>query len=513
MNERTRQFLNWRRRCYLAATLNTALLAACGGGGGSGDSPALPPAGAGPGNEPPPASPPLPIAKTWQGVELIDSAAAGSSLSPLVALNAQGNALAVWLHSSSNDRRISGYRGIVGKPWSEPFLLDLESNNGTVLQSPSADIDDAGFALSLWVKRKADETGDLVGQRRHPTENSALLFTLQLDPVPNFPFDPDVAYNPRGEAVVVWREENRTSSRLEIRAIQVLTPDLNIAVREVIADIAAEPGNLLSAPKISIVSDGSVLATWVQRVAGENVVMARARVAGQWVTPSQVLGVYSNSSETELPEPSIAMGVGGKAIVVWAENIGGGTRKRIMARRANQFGTNDWAPAERIQTDETGNASNPKVTLDALGNATVVWEQQRRLSSGVVRTDVFANRFDGNTWLVEQQVLNLRDANAFAPQVGSDERGAAIAVWRQVDGLSLPKQRINIFASRLEPTNPAKWSAPEQLNTPEHGNASNPQLAMNARGEAVAVWKQTMGNLERILSNAFNNKSASNQEP
>lgn len=502
MNERTRQLPNLRRRSYLAATLNTALLAACGGGGGSGESSALPPEGAGPGNEPPP------IAKTWQGVELIDSAETGSSLSPLVALNAQGHALAVWLHSSSNDRRISGYRGIVGKPWNEPFLFAIESNNGTVLQSPSADIDDAGFALSFWVARKADDTGELFGARRHPTENSTLLLVLQTDPVPNFPFDPDVAYNPRGEAVVVWRENNKTSSRLEIRAIQILTPDLNSAVREVIAEIAAEPGNLLSAPKISMLSDGSALATWVQRVAGENTVFARARVDGQWVDPSQVLGVYSNSSETELPELSVAMGVGGKAIVVWAENIDGGTRKRIMARRANQFATNDWAPAERIQTDETGSASNPKVTLDALGNATVVWEQQRRVFSGAVRTYVFANRFDGNTWLAVQQGLNLRAADAFAPQVGSDERGAAIAVWRQVDGLSLPKQRTNIFASRLEPTNPAKWSAPEQLNTPEQGNASNPQLAMNARGEAVAVWKQVEGSLDRVFSNAFLNAAS-----
>jgi hypothetical protein len=36
---------------------------------------------------------------------------------------------------------------------------------------------------------------------------------------------------------------------------------------------------------------------------------------------------------------------------------------------------------------------------------------------------------------------------------------------------------------------------------------------MHARGEAVAVWKQSIGDLERILSNAFNDKSECNQEP
>jgi hypothetical protein len=62
----------------------------------------------------------------------------------------------------------------------------------------------------------------------------------------------------------------------------------------------------------------------------------------------------------------------------------------------------------------------------------------------------------------------------------------ALAVWVQ-DG--------TLTASSYAPT--AGWSAPQPLEE-MHGDASDPELAANAQGKGLAVWRHTVGAIESL---------------
>jgi len=101
--------------------------------------------------------------------------------------------------------------------------------------------------------------------------------------------------------------------------------------------------------------------------------------------------------------------------------------------------TKSWGTAALIETDNAGGAINPQVAFDASGNAVVVWQQ-----SDGTRYNIWSNRYTASTGLWGTAALietdNAGDANN--PQVAIDASGNALAVWSQSDGT-----RYNIWSN------------------------------------------------------------------
>ena len=80
-------------------------------------------------------------------------------------------------------------------------------------------------------------------------------------------------------------------------------------------------------------------------------------------------------------------------------------------------------------------------------------------------------------------LISARDGgNASDPEVAVDPSGNAVAVFSQSDGT-----RYSIFANRFTPT--AGWGAPEQI-ADDGSSAHGAQVAVDSSGNAVAVWEQ-----------------------
>jgi hypothetical protein len=71
-------------------------------------------------------------------------------------------------------------------------------------------------------------------------------------------------------------------------------------------------------------------------------------------------------------------------LAVWDQSDG--TRSNIWSNRYTPTG--GWGTAERIETDDAGNALGPHVAIDGGGNAVVVWDQ-----SDGTRANIWSNRF------------------------------------------------------------------------------------------------------------------------
>jgi hypothetical protein len=80
--------------------------------------------------------------------------------------------------------------------------------------------------------------------------------------------------------------------------------------------------------------------------------------------------------------------------------------------------------------------------------------------------------------------------------VALDPNGNAVAVWYQFDGT-----RFNIWANRFTPA--PGWGAAERIETDNAGDASQPQVALDPSGNAVAVWPQSDGTRTNIWANRF----------
>jgi hypothetical protein len=168
-----------------------------------------------------------------------------------------------------------------------------------------------------------------------------------------------------------------------------------------------------------------------------------------------------------------------------------GTRFNIMANR--YVSGSGWGVAEVIETNNAGNAIDPQIAVDVDGNALVVWQQ----SDGSARTDIWANRYVvGSGW--DKAALIETDDTGYAgsPQIAVDSKGNALAVWEQAFMLG-----IDIVANRY--IKGIGWGTAVLIETNNAGNANKPQVAFDASDNAIAVWQQSDSKVSNIWSNRF----------
>ena len=187
-------------------------------------------------------------------------------------------------------------------------------------------------------------------------------------------------------------------------------------------------------------------------------------------------------------DPNVAFDANDNAIVVWEQYDG--TRYNIWANRYDAV--TGWGTATLIETDDTGNAVLPHVAVDANGNAIAVWPQ-----SDGTRENIWANRYDAVTgWGTATLIETDNAGDAWGPNVAFDANGNAIVVWEQYDGT-----RYNIWANRYDAV--TGWGTATLIETDDTGNAVLPHVAVDANGNAIAVWPQFDGTRYNIWANRY----------
>jgi predicted enzyme related to lactoylglutathione lyase len=174
----------------------------------------------------------------------------------------------------------------------------------------------------------------------------------------------------------------------------------------------------------------------------------------------------------------VAVDANGNAIAVWRQKSG--TYYSIYANRYNA-GVGVWSGAVLIAADDN-NAYSPQVAVDPDGNAIAVWQQ--RLGT---HNRIYANRWDaGASAWSGAVIIDAGDNNAGNPQVAVDANGNAFAVWMQFDGTY-----NNIYANRYDTLSGA-WSGAVYIDIYSY-DSEYPQVAVDANGNAIAVWEQYNG--------------------
>ena len=130
-------------------------------------------------------------------------------------------------------------------------------------------------------------------------------------------------------------------------------------------------------------------------------------------------------------------------------------------------------------------ASRPQVAVDADGDAVFTW---LRFDGAKYRIQARARSAGGTLSAV--QTLSAAGQNAFNPQVAVDADGDAVFTWLRFDGAHL---RVEARARSAAGT----LSAVQTLSGAGQ-HASEPQVAVDGDGDAVFTWERLDGTKDRV---------------
>ncbi len=407
----------------------------------------------------------VPATKAWGTAEMIETGTL-DGLSPKIAIDGSGNAIAVWYQNDGTRNSIYANRYTVGSGWGTEATI--ESNDTTHAYDPRIAVDSSGNAIAVWYQ--SDGTNNSIYANRYSAGSGWGTEALIENNAGDAAY-PQVAMDTSGNAMVVWEQGG---SIYATRNTVGIGWDASATLIESGAGIAA-------IPQIAIDGSGNAIAVWQQNDGSYDSIYANRYVAGSgWGTAVLV----ESSSTGNAASPQIAADSNGNAMAVWFQSDG--TYDSIYANRYTVG--SGWGTAGLIESDSAGAASNPQVAIEGSGNALAVWEQ-----SDGTRINILSNRYtSGSSWGSAELIESDDTGSAGNAHIAVNSGGHAMAVWEQGN---------NILANHY--TAGSGWGSAELIETDDTGGTSNPQVAMDSDGNAMAVWEQFDGSHTNVLSNRY----------
>jgi hypothetical protein len=409
----------------------------------------------------------------WRTAQQIENSNPGDAELPQIAIEASGNALAVWQQSDGTRTNIWSNRYIAGTGWGTAELI--ETNNEGDAKRPHIAIDASGNALAVW--DQSDGTRYNVWSNRYiPGTGWDTAQLIQTNNAENG-HAAQVAMNAVGNAQAIWFQFDGVTTNIWANRY---TAGTGWGTAQLIE--TDDVGQSLQY-QIAIDSSGNVLAVWTQYDGTRYNIWSNRYIPGTGWGTAQLI---ETANEGDALVPQIAFDTSGNALTVWAQYDD--TRVNIWSNRyVKGIG---WGTAQLIEADEA-DAFDPQIAIDASGNALVTWN-----AGNSTLYDIKSNRYVADTGWGIPQIVKSNNAISGSLDLAIDASGNARAIWVQYDGTY-----GNIWSNRYEAG--TGWATAQRIETDIMGEAYVPQIAMNASGRALAVWYQSGGTHLNIWSKLF----------
>jgi hypothetical protein len=388
------------------------------------------------------------------------SPAGGTAVNSQVAVGANGNALVVWQRlDGDNNWRIQARRRSASGSLGAVQTLSAAGQNA---ENPQLALDAHGNVLVVW--QRYDGTNTRIQARRHSA--SGAWGGVQTLSVAGQDADfSQVAVDPNGNALVVWRRYDGADYRIQARRRSASGTWSGVRTLSAAGQSALEP-------RVAVDPNGNALVVWDRYDGANTQIQVRRRSAsGTW---SAVQTISAGNG------PSLAVDSNGNALVVWQRLDGGNWL--IQARRRSASGS---LGAVQTLSAAGQNAFAAQVDMTGDGNAVVVWERWDGTSTRIQAR----RRSASGTWS-SVQTLSAAGQNADLPQVAVNAKGNAVVTWLRFDGVNYRVQARRRSAS-------GTWSAVQTLS-PEGQDAQTQHVGIDANGNAVVVWQRFDGTAWRI---------------
>lgn len=227
----------------------------------------------------------------------------------------------------------------------------------------------------------------------------------------------------------------------------------------------------LSLQDVAVDGQGDAVAAWIQPRGGAEIVEAATRPLGAaWSSPVPV-----SQGDEDAVALKVVVDPRGDAAAIW---VGLGAGSEQVVRVASRSADGDWTePVALSEVD--GYAHEPDVAIDSDGTVTAVWSEGDVNDYGIVHV---ASRSAAGDW---SSPVELSGGQASEPRVAVDPEGDVTAVWTLLDA----DRGDGIIQSKSRPAG-GDWGSEALDVSGDDGLAEHPRLAIDAQGEATAVWQR-----------------------
>jgi hypothetical protein len=302
---------------------------------------------------------------TWGMPTLVETNNVGNARYANVAISGNGDALAVW----------SQFDGVRNNIWSNRYTATagtwgtaamIETDNGDIVSSAQIAMNGNGDALAVWYQ--SDGTRDNVWANRYTAASQTWgIATLIETNNAGSAGSPLVAINENGDGVAAWSHSDGSRGLIWANRYSPISRTWGTAtlIQPANAGISA-----IAYPRIAIAPNGDALAAWHHSDSGQFRIWSNRYVVanGAW---SGAISIDVNATGSA-SVPDIAVDSSGNALAVW--HRWDGTRYNVWSNRFSAF-SNIWGTAAMIVLGTGTGDPNPRIVTDADGNAHAIWQQ------------------------------------------------------------------------------------------------------------------------------------------
>jgi hypothetical protein len=308
------------------------------------------------------------FAGAWGTVQIVNTHAPTNATDPQVAMGPDGAATVVfdlpagvgpraWVNSSSA-AGVWGSAGITGGQFAFAPQVAVAANGHAVMTWKQV-TGSAGNTYAFWASRNV---------------GTGWTTPLQISAISANPGSIRVAADAAGNAIAVWQDTSSArravfASRLDAAsgawsAVQLLNDGANNAFL----------------PQVAVDPNGNMIVVWYEASDGaqSNGIVDVGVVAKRFVAAAATWsGAIAVQPAGQVPD--VAVDAAGNAIAVWLQQTpGNGSHYELWSARYTATDS-AWGASLKLMTDAaayTQIGNNPKIAVNATGDAVVVWYQQ-----------------------------------------------------------------------------------------------------------------------------------------
>jgi hypothetical protein len=376
-----------------------------------------------------------------------------------VASDSRGDVVAAWTAGSVAGYSVFAAVRPAGGGWQPPVRVSTE---GQSAGGPQVAFDAQGDAMVVFER--------LIGPDDDAVEAATLpaggIWTApqEISGEGSIPSSPALAVDAQGDAVAAWGAT--VGGHIVIRAI----------ARPAGGDWQQTPTQLSAGGedaygvRAAFDSQGDLTAVWTQFTGSHETIEAATRpYGGVWPTTSQPV----TDGTADASGPVLAVGPQGTVAALWTVDNGG---NEIVQGSVRPAGSATWQTP--ISFTPAGVNSEPGgVAVTSGGEVLATWSR-RAGSSSVVEAAVQLP--SNGVW---QPTVDLTSSTESAgdPVLGVDPAGDATAVWSANNSSGGVVQSSTLRAGETA------WPAATNVSSSAE-SADQPQVAVDAQGNAVAAW-------------------------
>lgn len=383
---------------------------------------------------------------------------------PQMAIDPQGNATAVWQRSNGSEVVIQAAERPAGGSWSEPEDL---SDPGESAGEADVAVDAEGNAIAVW--HRLDGNNHTIIELSERPFGGDWSEPIELSAHDVYSYEPHVAVNARGDATVIWHAfgtgetlvqsaerpaggswsepedlspsgKEGTEAKVGVDAAGTATAVWELldgggaaiqTSRRPLGGTWSEPEFLSSpeysafVPDLAVAGAGDATAVWGQ-FEGEPERVRAAQLSGsEWSEAKTLSGTWAD-------EPQVAVDGAGNAVVIWSR---ASEEETTLIESSEHAVGGSWTQPRILSGDGMGgypvegyvNVYSPRVALNAQGEGVAVWVQAqagKRVIESTFRSVLGA-------W---SEPVRISYAQAEQPALAIGKSGSAVAAWRRDNG-------------------------------------------------------------------------------